>query len=250
MPNESLNGKIRAEAGFFTLGSALGVVAGDRGGDPVLGAAGGVDVGGVHQDREGDRVVAGLAVARERRDVGERAGLGRGSCPRRRCPACGRRRCPRGRRPAASRGTRRRRARRRAIATSSLPTCSGETRFLRESPEPSTAWTSVPTDLANASTLLLPRWRVPFLPLARAEPLEQHLGEEVVRGHVGLLDQLRDGRRGDRGERLARRASRRTGWRGRPCPRPGRRACAARASAPWRRPARARWRSRRRRSRC
>ena len=42
----------------------LRVVAGDRGGDPVLCAPGGVDVGRVHQQREGDRVVVGLAVAR------------------------------------------------------------------------------------------------------------------------------------------------------------------------------------------
>ena len=89
-----------------------------------------------------------------------------------------------------------------AIATSSRPTCWGETRLPRDRPEPSAASRPASTELANSSTLLLPRLRVPFPAARRREPLEQHLGEEVVRGHVGLLDQLRHRRRGDRGERL------------------------------------------------
>ncbi len=42
----------------------------------------------------------------------------------------------------------------------------------------------------------------PLAAARRRKPLEQHLREEVVRRHVRLLDQLRDGRRGDRGQRL------------------------------------------------
>ena len=82
-----------------------GAVAGDRRRDLVLGVVGGVDRDLVIEDREGDRVAAGVAVARERRDPVEGAGLGRAVAARRACRPCGRRPCPRARRSAASGGT-------------------------------------------------------------------------------------------------------------------------------------------------
>ena len=130
--------------------SGLRLVARDRGGDPVLGVVGGVDRDGVDQDREGDRVAAGVAVAGERRDVRRGCRSWPRSCPRPRCPRIRSATVPS--RPAT--GSELRNAApfsaSRAIATSSLPTSCGETALRRERPEPSTAWTSVPTESREA----------------------------------------------------------------------------------------------------
>ena len=56
----------------------------------------------------------------------------------------------------------------RYIAASSLTTSCGATELRRESPEPSTAWMEVPTDLANRSTSAAPASRVPREPSSAA----------------------------------------------------------------------------------
>ena len=104
-------------------------------------------------------MAAGVAVARRapRRRRGCRSWSR--NCPRPRSRASGRRRCPPGRRSAASCGTPSRCPGRGPSRSSSLTTSWGETELRRESPEPSTAWTSVPTEFANRSTASAPARR-------------------------------------------------------------------------------------------
>ena len=76
-----------------------------------------------------------------------------------------------------------------SIAISSRPTLRGDARFGRVQPgavagaDPSPSWR------AKRSAFWRRRCVVPCAPRARREPLEQHLGEEVVRVLVRRLDQ-------------------------------------------------------------
>ena len=144
-----------------------------------------------------------VAVARERRDAVEGAGLGRAvalgggaahAVGDGALAAGDRQRVAEGGGVGLVVGTR--------LRAASRPRA-GETALRRERPEPSTAWMSVPTDFAKRSTSAAPASRVPREPSSAPSRLQQHLGEEVVGGHVRLLDQRRDRRRGDLGERVA-----------------------------------------------
>src|SRR5829696_1629064 len=179
--------------------AALWVVAGDCRGHPVLGHPGGVHVDGVVEDRKGDRVTAGDAVAGERRDVGERPGLRRTVALRSRSAH------PVGDR-ALPTGDRQRVHERLAELGVVLHRGQELDDLLRGD--------AVVARQPRAVARLDVRARGPreLLHLAGAavapaadgrEPLEEHLGEEVVGGHVRLLDQPRGGRRGDLGQRVA-----------------------------------------------
>src|SRR3954464_6920080 len=84
------------------------------------------------------------------------------------------------------------------IASSRLTTWRGLARLERVRPEPSTAWTPEPWERAKDSTTAAPAAGVPVPPRPggggaapaepRAEQLDQHLGEEVVRPDVGGVD--------------------------------------------------------------
>ena len=97
-------------------------------------------------------------------------------------------RCPPARRAAAS-GERRAR---RAVGSSppgSAPPRAGRRGWRATARSRSPSARGPPSLRANLSALRAPRRVVPLTPRASREALEQHLGEEVVRGLVGLGDQ-------------------------------------------------------------
>ena len=157
-------------------------IPGDQRRHLVLGAVRGGDVDRVHQDREGDQAVARTAVAGEGADADQGAGLGLGSGPRRRCRSCDRRPSPA--RPAS--GSEWRKARRsgwRFIATRKRPDLARRGAIASATaPSRSPSARRPPSLRANLSALRAPRRVVPLAPRASREALEEHLGEEVVRG--------------------------------------------------------------------
>ena len=180
------------------------VVTGDRRRHAVLHAVGARDVRAVHEHREGDRVPAGgLAQAGQGADADERAGLGPGSGPARRCRACacGSSRCARPPRatpsnaPATSWP---------CIASSRCTTWRGVVRSARESPEPSTTCGVTPKAASWVAHHARARGGRAGAAERGAEVLEQRLGQEVVRGDVGQADEVAHRRRGDGGQRLRR----------------------------------------------
>ena len=184
--------------------SLLALVAGDQRRHPVLGVSGRVEVRGVHQDREGDGAVPGIAVARQRADRRSGCRSWSGSARRPRCRSCGRRPSP-ARRPAGASAGRR--------AGSGSPVHRGQQPDdlawggAIGSREPGAVLhldARVPTRWANLLTLRAPRRVVPLGPARpRREALQQHLGEEVVRGPEGRGDQARHRGRAHASERRA-----------------------------------------------
>ena len=83
----------------------------------------------------------------------------------------------------------------RAIAVSSLTTSWGATELRRESPEPSTAWTSAPTDFANRSTASEPVRREPRLASAAPTRFSSISAKKLFEGT--LVSSIRAATRGE-----------------------------------------------------